>query len=253
METTVGNIDPLSASPARWFVRGFTVGVLIFGAINAMSYFVRSDGFGNLLGTYPDNAEAIGFPVEIWERGNAYNGYYVDYLAVFGNMLTGAIFAALLGGISARSTTAMNRMAQQFEDELDPDKSDPFQFSIRGLLGATALAAIIAGLWRSSLTARPELLGGVYFLGPLVLIAVAMLPRNVHWQQRIAIVIPSTLALIAAAIAIGGTLEKRLEFDQVLLGIFVCWTPQSVVAAIALTLIILWQESNRLGCCPRGE
>jgi hypothetical protein len=39
-----------------------------------------------------------------------------------------------------------------------------------------------------------------------------------------------------AAVAVGTSLKPPLEFDKVLLYIFVCWTPQSVLVAIGLTL-----------------
>lgn len=246
METDSQFDGPLSASPAKWFARGCTVGVLIIGAANALSYFFRSDGLGNLLGLHPNRIEAIGFPLEIWERGNDYNGYFVDYQSVIANMLAGVVFSSMLGLWAARSIAWLNHMAQRFEMEFEnAEENIPFQFSLRGLLGATALVAVIAGLWQASAAARPELLGSILLLGPVVLVVTAMVPRNIPWQQRVAIIIPSTFALIAAAIAIGGTLVRPLEFDQVLLGVFVCWTPQTVVAAIGITTAILWQEHRR--------
>ena len=66
------------------------------------------------------------------------------------------------------------------------------------------------------------------------------------WQQRVAMVVPLTLLLIAAAIGIGGRLGKPVEFDRVLLGVFVCWTPQCVLAAITLMAAIFIRQSRSL-------
>jgi hypothetical protein len=86
----------------------------------------------------------------------------------------------------------------------------------------------------------------IYGLGPLLLVAIAMLPRRLSWQKRVVIIIPATLTLIAVAIAVGSAME--MEFDKVLMGIFLCWTPQSALAAIGLTATLLVaQARNRTG------
>ena len=51
---------------------------------------------------------------------------------------------------------------------------------------------------------------------------------------------PSPVTLIAAAIALGQRLQ--VDFDKVMLGIFICWTPQTVVAAVSLTSWLLYRE-----------
>ena len=241
------------APASKWFVRGFAVAILLVGAINAMSYFVRSDGPGNLVGTHSERREAVGFPWELWERGNAYNGFYVDYAAVGANVFSGVLLGAVCGLVAAGFTGLLNRIGERLEAEMQQGQrraSVPLQFSLRGLLATTAVAAVIAAIWRSSLSARPEVLAAIYLLGPLVLVVIALIPGNMSWQQRVAVIIPLTLMLIGAAVGIGGRLPNPLEFDQVLLGIFVCWTPQSVLSALALTCMIFvkhafpWRNVN---------
>ena len=46
--------------------------------------------------------------------------------------------------------------------------------------------------------------------------------------------------LMAGGVAIGQSLTPVVEFDKILLGTFLCWTPQSVVAAVVITLVVLW-------------
>ena len=72
------------------------------------------------------------------------------------------------------------------------------------------------------------------------MIILAYLPRRLRWQQRVAILTPATFVLIAVAIALGTALD--VDFDKVLMGIFICWTPQAAIAAIALTAWLLWRE-----------
>lgn len=166
-------------------------------------------------------------------------GAFVDYGALYGNVFAALAFALLAGAFTAFGTRPLNRLAEPLEQKLrdsEQEQSVNVQFSIRSLLVAMVVAAMIAGLWRSAVAGRPETLIAIYILGPLVLVGVAMAPRNIPWQQRVVILVPLTLLLIGAAIGIGGRLPSPREFDQVLLGIFICWTPQCVLGALAVTL-----------------
>ena len=53
-------------------------------------------------------------------------------------------------------------------------------------------------------------------------------------RKRVAILTPATFTLIAVTVAIG--LKLDLDFDKVLKGVFVCWTPQCAAAAVVITL-----------------
>ena len=93
---------PIATSRTAWLLRGFLGGILVCGALNAASYFVRSDNWGNLLGLAPQHAEALGFPVQVWEGGNPYGGYFVDPRAMALNILF-AIVVGIVGGVAVVS------------------------------------------------------------------------------------------------------------------------------------------------------
>jgi hypothetical protein len=229
----------------RWFARGVMVGILFCAALNAISYFVRSDDGGNLLGTQPDRVEAIGFPVEIWESGNAYNGFYVDYPALSINATFAAAVGCVCGLILIRMRDQLNQLVADFEWQ-EQSKRTNFQFSMRALLILTSLVALIAALGRYALAGRPEVLGVIYLLGPWILVMIAFLPKRIPWQQRVMILVPTAILMILAAVMIGSSLARFRDFDQVLMGIFVCWTPQSVIVATALTIAILVTHRRNL-------
>jgi hypothetical protein len=238
----------IATTPTSWFVRGFFVGILVIGSLNAISYFCRSQSGGNLLGTRPNHREALGFPCELWESGNTYGGYFVDY----GALLVDGLFAALVGIICGLGTVHhrahLNRLVAAFEKtEAEPRRAH-VQFSSRGLLLATGLAALMAAAARYALAGQAQSLGLIYVLGPWVLVLIALLPLGLAWQQRVFILIPTAVLFMAAAVAIGASLRPRLEFDKVLLGIFICWTPQSVLAAIALSARLIWNQSRQGRC-----
>lgn len=226
-------------TPTRWFVRGFLVGILVTASLTAVSYFFRSDAFGNLVGTSPRNREALGFPVELWESGNTYGGYFVDYLAL---LVDGAFALAAgvgCGLVTLRHRVRLNRLVDEFERTTTRQAKRRVQFSMRALLLATGLAAVIAAGARYAMAGRPEVLGIIYLLGPWLLVVIAFLPLGMSWQQRVYVLIPSALLLMAAAVAIGISLDPKIEFDKVLMGIFICWTPQSVLAAVGLTAFLI--------------
>ena len=108
----------IATTPTSWFLRGFFAGALFCAALNALSYFFRSDGWGNLLGTTPQHREALGFPLQIWESGNSYGGYFADYRAVLLNAAFGAAIGTVCGLIALRRRERLNRLVQEFEQTL---------------------------------------------------------------------------------------------------------------------------------------
>lgn len=234
-------------TPTRWFVRGFLVGILITASLTAVSYFFRSEGLGNLVGTAPRHREALGFPVELWESGNAYGGYFVDYSALLVDAAFAMAAGMVCGLVTLRYRVRLNRMVEEMEQAATRPARRGLQFSMRALLLATGLAAVVAAGARYAIAGRAEVLGIIYMLGPWLLVVIAFLPLAMSWQQRVYVLIPSAVLLMAAAVAIGVSLKPKLEFDKVLMGIFICWTPQSVLAAIGLTayLIIRGIDSGR--------
>ncbi len=231
-----------SDSRLRWFLRGTAVGMLLMAAVNALSYFVRSADWSSLVGRPKSTQESVGFPFQVWEAGNTYGGMFADYPMLGMNILIAFAFGSIIGSVAARKTPLLNRIIHQMQAEATRHKHQPIQFSLRGLMIATTIAAVAAMLARN-FAARPETLIAIYALGPACLVAIAMLPQRLSWQKRVAIIIPAAYALIAAAIAVGNAMG--MEFDKVLMGIFLCWTPQSALAALALTGSLLIGQLRR--------
>ncbi len=237
--------QPISTTPFHWFVRGAMVGILLSGALNAVSYFFRSERWGNLLGTTPGHREALGFPCQLWENGNAYGGFFIDPLALLANAAFAMVVAAVCGWIMLRYQAQLTRLVVELEQLANAESSfHSFRFSLRGLLVATCLAGIFAAGLHHALARRPEVLGVIYLFGPWILVLVALLPMGMSWQQRVVVLIPSVLLLMVAAVALGHFLKPGIEFDKVLLGIFICWTPQCVLAAVGLTAALIYESSR---------
>ena len=114
-----------------------------------------------------------------------------------------------------------------------------FTFSVRGLLIVTTLIAFAVGLTQA-LGSSPWLLGVIYFAGPLTLILIAMGPVGIPWEQRSVILVLTAIFMLTGAILIGGRLG--MLFDQVLLGVFICWVPQSVFTALLIFSVTLWKH-----------
>ena len=51
------------------------------------------------------------------------------------------------------------------------------------------------------------------------------------------------IVMIAVAIVVGGQLGKL--FDETLLGIFICWTPQAVVGIVLLVGYIIFKSKSK--------
>ena len=228
--------------PWVWMTRGWMVGVLVLGSANAMSFFFRSRGWGSLLGDREFGDEAIGFPMTVWQEGGGYGSHVLRVTPFVVDVGTAILLGTLLGLVAVSQRRVLNEMMRRFRRQ-SAGGGMRLQFSLRGLLVTTVLAAFAAGAARV-FTPRVEVLAAIYALGPLTLIVLAYLPRRLSWQQRVAIQTPSALILIAVAITLGSVLE--VEFDKVLMGIFICWTPQAAIGAVALTAWILFWEYRRL-------
>jgi hypothetical protein len=229
-------------TPRRWFVRGFMVGVLVCGSLTAVSYFFRSQRGGNLLGTTPDHYEAIGFPCTLWETGNTYGGLFVDLLALAVNAGGGLAVATACGWLTLRFRGRLNDLVNRLDDlaAIQPQRGG-LQFSLRGLFALSGLAALAAAGAHYALAGNPAVLPMIYGLGPWILVAVAFLPMGLSWQRRVVVLVPAALGLMGAAVAVGASLRPPVEFDKVLMYIFICWTPQSVLVALALTAGLLFR------------
>ncbi len=242
----------IAVTRTAWFLRGAAVGILICGAANAASYFFRSEDCGNLLSLTPQNREAIGFPLQLWEAENLYKGYFIDLHAFMINAAF-ALFVAVALGIGAlKLRPQLNTLVRQIEQANSSSGSQyrKMRISLGGLFVAMTLAAIGAVGFRYVLAGRPEVVGAIDLIGPWLLIAIAYLPAGLSWQHRVMIVIPSTLALIAAAIGAGARAAPSIPLDKVMLGIFVCWTPQTVFVALLHTGLLALRLRRRQANAP---
>ncbi len=228
----------LQNSAVAWLVRGLVVGLLLLGSANALSFFFRSRGWGSLLGNRQGGDEAIGFPMIIWEEGAGYGSHPLKVVPFAVNVTTAVLLGLAIGAIAVWQRHSLNQIMDRFRDESAGDDVR-LQFSVRGLLITTVLAALAAAAART-FTPRVEVLAAIYALGPAALILLAYVPRRLSWQQRVAILTPSAFMLIAFAITLGAVLN--VEFDKVLMGVYICWTPQAAIGAVVLTTFILWRE-----------
>ena len=222
-------------SRAKWFANGIVVGLLAVATLNALSYFFRSNNWQGLVHNNP-SGQALGFPIEVWRNGHSYSGgTLINQTAMIINVATAFAVGIGIGIVSVVYSRWLTEFAEaMIEEENQQLRHASSQFSIRGLLLMTGASAVIAGLIRASIAASPQLLLGIYFLGPAFLIALAMIPKGLPWQYRIILLTPSTLILIGFAMYIGSRLG--LDFERVMFGVFVCWVPQTVIAATFLTL-----------------
>lgn len=249
----IDTIPPnLSGSAPRWMIRGIFVGVLLIGSANALSFFFRSRGWGSLLGSREPYDEAIGFPLVVWEEAAGYSTHQLNTNAFAIDIAVGLGLGLLLGCLAVKTRPTLNRIIasmQTLDESSDTENREdaPIQFSLSGLLITTTLAAVAAALARS-FTPRVEVLAAIYAVGPVTLVGLMFLPRRLSWQQRVGLLVPSTIVLIAVAIAVGNALN--IEFDKVLLGIFICWTPQTTLAALALTTWLMVSQYRVLSNAP---
>ena len=222
-------------SKLRWFVRGLAGGFIFYAALNALSWFFRSTGWSDLCGaTLNNHTEAIGFPFEIWREGEGHQGLIVARLGI--HLLIGLVVSIAAGFFVV---AASSRLESMLPEEQSSSTVFRLTFSVRGLLIVTSLIAVALGLVQS-LGSSPWLLGVIYFAGPLMLILIAMGPVGIPWEQRSVILIATAVLMMVGAVIVGGHLG--MEFDRVLLGVFVCWVPQSVFAALLILGVAFWKS-----------
>ena len=149
-------------------------------------------------------------------------------------LVVGSLFVFLTVLFSSR----LNRLIRELSQRQNAHQAN-FQFSIRGLLWLTCLSALVLAVCRTVLTPSPRVLGSIYLLGPWILVSIALLPQKIAIEQRAWILTVSAALLIVAAIIVGGALPLPVPFEKVLLGIYICWTPQSASTALLLSITML--------------
>ena len=102
----------------------------------------------------------------------------------------------------------------------------------------TMIVAVIIGL-ATKLRADPKILGAIFFFAPILMIGITMLPRRWTLNFRMAALTVLAVSSIGIAIAVGSGLG--MPFDEVLMGVFICWTPQGVIGTLSLVGWLLWR------------
>jgi hypothetical protein len=213
------------SSKSYWFGQGFGIALILVAALNAASYFFRSSSIEPLFEGNTPAKESIGLPFVMWDSDEPYQLIYESLLL---NLLVGAAVGIALGGSAVRFSQQFRRWVEDFEAN-NSGRTASMQFSMRGIMGATGIIALLVGgltQWAGS----RELLWFVYLAGPSLLIGIAFLPQRIRWQSRCVIVAVTSVIVIGGAIG-SGTM-RGMEFDRVMMGIFVFWTPQSAFAAV---------------------
>ena len=243
--TSPTRTSKFGTTPAHWFGRGLLGGVMFVAAANAISYFFRTPGIADLIGPDQNVVEAMGFPYEIWREDKIYAGsLFVDYPKMGLNLLVGIGLGSIFGLVGILLRHRFNRWVEELETKEATHKKIGFQFSVKSLLLVTTVAAMLVAAL-TSWNGTPQVLMGIYFLGPVVLISIAMLPRRIHWHHRVVVLTVLSAVMIGVAISTG--LKLDVPLDRIMLGIFVSWTPQSTFAAffmvVGLITIGLWSGS----------
>ena len=239
----------IGTSSWHWFGRAFLVGLMMVGAANSISYFVLSEGYSNLVGWKTDEQEKIGFPFEVWQRGKTYGQNLINFPAFYKNGAVGAGLGLALGLLAVVIRNSLNSIAEQvlradLATEGPPETVEPKsrpskgnQFSLGAMMVGTTIVAVIVGI-ATKLRPDPRVMAAIFFLAPIVMIGITMLPRRWTLNFRVAVLTVLAVSSIGVAIAVGSGLG--MPFDEVLMGIFICWTPQGAIGTLLLLLWLAW-------------
>jgi hypothetical protein len=227
----------MTTAAVRGFRIGFSWTLLAWASLNALSYFVWSRGWGNLLGTHPGAAEAVGFPWIIWTQDT----HLCHIPALLGDTALGLLAAATAGLATAWVANKIgwvgNEPSPIAAARLCPKRQ--WQFSLRALFVVTTIVAIVLAIARMTTTARPVLLALIYLLGPLLIVTVSFCLRHIAPRQRGMVVVVSILLLVLAAAILGQAIGTIGDFTKGVFGTFVFWVPQCSVFAL-LTAVYQW-------------
>ncbi len=221
----------------RRFSKSALGGLLIFAAINALSYFGRSQG-ASLLGA-ADGFDRIGFPWLVWEAGGFVGRESMDYTALSKDIAAGIALSFLAAFALATFGSAAPRAASEtMQAAARPSKR--LQFSMRDLFGITTAAAVVLAMARVlGEDLKFWLLQLDFWFGPAMILGIAYQTRAIAENQRTIIVAITTLFLASAAVALGVSYGFR-DFTNALLGLFVFWTPQCV---LTIGVVVAWRCS----------
>lgn len=226
----------ISTTPWIWAIRGLLLGAILVAALNAVSFLFRSSSIEHLFEGYALSGAAIGFPFEIWNHAESYGTHLIDVWALAANLGVALVVGLAFAGCILANRDRLNRWAAEFEAENDRREKEDRQgirFSLSGLMTTTTLCGFLAAAMTNWAGTR-ELLWFVYVLGPIALVGIAFVPRGIQWQSRCVVLTVAAVIMIGSAIWSGQI--RGLDFDRVMMGVFIFWTPQSAFAAVALMI-----------------
>lgn len=217
------------------FGKGALGALLVFAALNAVSYFLRSDG-ASLLG-WADGFDRIGFPWLIWEAGGFVGRESMDYSALSKDIVVGIAISVIIGIAFAAISSGAGRAASG-PAQASASSSKRLQFSMRDLFGLTTAAAVVLAVARLlGEDLKFWLLQLDFWFGPAMILGLAHRTRAISENQRTIIVAVAAIFLGLAAVALGVSYGFR-DFTNILLGLFVFWTPQCV---LAISAVVAWR------------
>lgn len=219
------------------FRLGFTISLLVWASLNSLSYFVRSGGWGNLVGMHPEGVEAIGFPWTVWGEGGTYGSRHMSTAAMAADAAV-AVAASLAVGAAVAWLANKRSPGLTPSATIPPEATRRFQFSLRSMLIGTAAVAFVLSLVRSEVNALAILLLIVYVFGPSILLVAAHVTRRMVPLDRGILLSAIGAALVAAAAVLGETIAGIHDFTRGIMGLFVCWVPQCL---LMLAVMLAWQ------------
>ena len=228
----------------RKFQLGFLSSALVWAAVDALSYFALSGGWGNLLGTAPEATEAIGFPWVVWGEGGPYGGDYFSWLGLIGDVVVTLSVSAAVGLATVwlhKRDLATRPGSLSADDSVESTRQ--LQFSIRTLLGTTAAVAFVLSMIKTSVQSLSILLLVVYLFGPSLILLAAHLTRRIVPLQRNLIVSVTGALLVVSASMLGEVISGIGDFTRGIMGIYVCWIPQCV---LILIIVLVYERVSAM-------
>jgi len=190
--------------------------VLVAAALNSLSYFYWSSGWGNLFGGGSESPEGIGFPLLFWH--NQFEVPNSGLLPV--NFVVNVGLPFLIGAIVEWSLGNRRPEPAGIEAEVPGEgESTPnvWQLSLGELMMGTAVLAVIFAASGRSSSLEIGAIKTIYLAGPILFAWIAWVARKLpgQWHRILGLGPAESIPAIH-------------DFTRGLMGIFVCWIPQIV-------------------------
>ncbi len=225
----------------------FIAVVLLFAAMNALSYFYWSGGWGNLFGNPEGAAVGIGFPIRFFVQAAPAVQSVFDAPLLLADLAIGVAvsFAVGLTFAGNSSSGSLNQSQPASTASQVPAVSGgqgrSINFSIRELLISSAIISIVMFLAGSLDQPWVSALKVIYLAGPILLAWTAYMSQRLGpGGQSVCTLVLTGIFMIAAGILAEQILEIR-DFTRGLMGIFVCWIPQITLFAA----LLVWFQPNK--------